>query len=100
VEAGQVLPGMSKQKMRQDYGGSFFDDLVKNGPSSSEINSLAIRSELNQRVGAVVFVQNQEARTDMRKTIKYWMKIGELHHDVQVLLDFTMSPGQIKIDRI
>ncbi len=97
MEAGQILPGVPKQKQRQDYGGSFFDDLVKKGPTDAEINSLAIRTELNQRTGAAVFVQNQGARTEMRKVIKYWLKIDELHHDVQVLLDFSMGTNELRV---
>lgn len=77
--------------------GSRFDDMIDRGPSAEEINSLAIRSELNQRPGVVVFVHDQEQRRDFRKVVRYWKRIKELHHDVDVMLDPDVKPGQIRV---
>ncbi len=95
----QILDVPNKPRERLKYGGSFFDDLVKNGPTEEEINSLAIRTELNERHGAVIFVQNQEARRDFRKVLKYWHQIKELNHIPQVLLDESMPVSSIRIDQ-
>ena len=77
--------------------GTRFDDMIDRGPTAAEVNSLAIRSELNQRPGVVVFVPDQETRVEFRKVVKYWKRINELHHDVDVMLDPDIKPGDLRI---
>jgi hypothetical protein len=79
------------------HNGTKFDDMASRGPTEAEVNSLALRSELRQRTGAVVFVATQEDRREFRKVIKYWMRIKELHHDVDVMLDSSMEPGNVRV---
>lgn len=88
---------MEKRDTFLPFHGSKFDDLIDRGPTPEEVNSLAIRSELNQRPGVVVFVHDQEQRKDFRKVIRYWRRIKELHHDVDVMLDSGIEPGKIRI---
>ena len=79
------------------FNGTKFDDMIEKGPTLEEVNSLAIRSELNQRTGVVLFVSSQPERVEMRKVVKYWRRIKELHHDVDIMLDQSMKPGTLRV---
>lgn len=83
------------------HGGSHFDDLrpATAPPTEAELNSLAIRTELNQRDGVAIFVDSNEQRVEMQKVVKYWRLREELHHPVPVLVDTTIRPGGMQIRR-
>lgn len=88
-------PALIKSK-KLPFQGSRFDDIVA-GPTESELNSLALRKELNQRTGCVVFVHDQAQRQDFRKVLKYWQRIGELHFLPDVMVNPNVQPGKLQV---
>jgi len=79
--------------------GSAFDDQKPTSPLPTEeqLNSLAFRTELNQRPGVTIFVADQAARQEMRKVLKVWVKANELHHPVDVFVDAGIEPGKVSV---
>lgn len=83
---------------RHKEGGSWFDDQPRyNGPTQEQLNSLELRRELNQRVGISMFVNSHDERQEMRKVLQHWLKLKELHHPVDVWVDTTVEPGQVRL---
>ena len=83
-------------------GGSYFDDeLPDKDPDQvrSEQNSLNIREELRARPGVAIFVGNHDDATEMRKVLSYWMERREIVHVVPVIVDSTVPPQTIRIER-
>jgi len=83
-------------KRRKD-GGSYFDDLLgKKPPTAEELNSLALRNEINARPGSCVFVSTARLR-QMQEVVALWQRYREVSPSLRVLTDDTLKPGTVEV---
>lgn len=82
---------------RQKEGGTYFDDLLgKKPPTKAELNSLAIRQELNGRPGAHIYVPQVDLKR-MQAVMTLWRRYKLLDRSVLVMIDDTLKPGTIQV---
>lgn len=84
-------------KERHKDAGTYFDDLLgKKPPTPEELNSLAIRAEINARPGVAVFV-SRETLEQAQSVVALWQRYGEVSSDLRVLVDSTIKPGSMEV---
>jgi len=84
-------------KTRHKEWGTYFDDLLgKKPPTPEEVNSMAMRMEINARPGSCVYVSQKEL-TRMQSVVALWQRYKEVSPQVHVLVDDTLKPGTVEV---
>lgn len=84
-------------KKRQKEGGTYFDDLLgKKPPTDEELNSMAMRKEINSRPGTNVYVPRETLRR-MQEVIALWQRYEQVSPSLLVLVDDTIQPGTVEV---
>jgi hypothetical protein len=84
------------QKRHKDAG-TYFDDLLGKKPlTDDELNSLALRTEINARPGCCVFVARETLR-QMQSIVALWQRYEKVSPALRVLVDDTLRPGAVEV---
>lgn len=84
-------------KKRHKDAGTYFDDLLgKKPPTDNELNSLAIRAEINARPGVCVYV-SRGTLVKMQSIVALWQRYEQVSKSLRVLVDDTLKPGAVEV---
>ena len=84
-------------KERHKDAGTYFDDLLGKKPlTTEELNSIAMRAEINARPGACVYVP-RETLVQMQQVVALWQRYEQVSPHLRVLVDDTLKPRTVEV---
>ena len=92
--------GMVSPDVRKEEGGTYFDDELETKHdqyTKYQLESLAIRAQLNERPDHTVFVASVEARQELRKVFNFWFSKKEMGHHPTIEIDYGLPDGEMRI---